>query len=99
MSRASRIVLMLAGVAISAIIGNAASRRARLQSRADYFAGKVVLITGGSRGIGRALAHAFAGRGANLVLAARSEDQLREVASECREICPGLQTLIVPTDV
>ena len=57
----------------------------------------VVVITGASSGIGRATAHAFAARGARLVLAARSEASLHEVAQECRD--RGGQALVVPTDV
>lgn len=44
----------------------------------------VVVITGGSRGIGRATAHAFAKRGTRLVLVARGEAALDEAARECR---------------
>ncbi len=43
-------------------------------------AGKRVLITGASRGIGRALAEAFAGAGSTVALVARSEGPLRELA-------------------
>lgn len=57
----------------------------------------VVVITGASSGIGRAAALALAERGANVVLAARSEQSLREVAEECE--AAGGQALVVPTDV
>jgi NAD(P)-dependent dehydrogenase (short-subunit alcohol dehydrogenase family) len=60
-------------------------------------AGKVVVITGASSGIGRATALAFARRGANLVLAARDSDPLRQVAAECEQV--GAPAIVVPTDV
>ncbi len=44
--------------------------------------GKVVLITGASDGIGAASARVFHGRGAKLVLVARSEEKLKRVAAE-----------------
>ena len=43
-------------------------------------AGKAVLITGASQGLGAATARAMAARGAKVLLLARSEDKLREVA-------------------
>ena len=46
--------------------------------------GRVVVITGGSSGIGRATALACARRGDRLVLAARSPDSLRSAEQECR---------------
>ncbi|EMG37177.1 dehydrogenase of unknown specificity, short-chain alcohol dehydrogenase [Desulfocurvibacter africanus PCS] len=44
---------------------------------------KTVIVTGASRGIGRALALDLAGRGATLVINARSADLLGEIAKEC----------------
>ncbi|KAL8154139.1 hypothetical protein V2J09_011899 [Rumex salicifolius] len=49
-------------------------------------AGKVVLITGASSGIGEFIAYEYARRGACLALAARRERGLREVADRCLEI-------------
>lgn len=56
----------------------------------------VVVITGASSGVGRATALEMARSGARLVLAARNEEALREVATECAD--RGAQALVVPTD-
>jgi NAD(P)-dependent dehydrogenase (short-subunit alcohol dehydrogenase family) len=58
---------------------------------------KVVLLTGGSSGIGRATALRLAGFGARLALAARTRPALEEVAREARGL--GAEALILPTDV
>ncbi len=59
--------------------------------------GKVALITGASSGIGWATAKAFAARGANVVLAARREDELATLAAEIER--DGGQATYVKTDV
>ena len=43
---------------------------------------KLVIVTGGSSGIGLAMAHAFAGAGASVVITGRNEKKLREAAAE-----------------
>ena len=48
--------------------------------------GKTAIITGASGGIGRATAMAFAREGCNLVIMARHEDKLREVAAACEAL-------------
>ena len=45
-------------------------------------AGKTVLITGASQGLGAATAREMAARGAEVLLPARSEEKLRQVAAE-----------------
>ncbi len=59
--------------------------------------GRVILITGASRGLGRALALACAGEGANLVINSRSESSLRPVAEEAEG--SGAEVLAVAADV
>ena len=46
--------------------------------------GKTAIITGGSRGLGREMALAFADQGANIVVASRKVENCEEVASEVR---------------
>ncbi|KAJ0051960.1 hypothetical protein Pint_01216 [Pistacia integerrima] len=52
----------------------------------ENVAGKVVLITGASSGIGEYLAYEYARRGASLALVARREGRLKEVAVKAREL-------------
>jgi NAD(P)-dependent dehydrogenase (short-subunit alcohol dehydrogenase family) len=58
---------------------------------------KVAIVTGGSRGIGKAIALAFAQAGADVVVAARSADAIKETAAQIRK--EGRKSLAVPTDV
>jgi short-subunit dehydrogenase len=71
------------------IAGNGTSNR--------LFLNKVVIITGASSGIGRAMAVYFSSAGARVVLAARSTAKLKTVAGEIKK--NGGESLIVPTDV
>jgi 3-oxoacyl-[acyl-carrier protein] reductase len=60
-------------------------------------AGKVALVTGASRGIGRAIATGLAAEGARLVLAARGQQALDEAAAQFR--ATGAEVLAVSCDV
>lgn len=63
----------------------------------ERFAGQVVVVTGASSGVGRAIARAFGGEGARVALLARTEEALEHAAAEIRE--RGGEALVVPTDV
>jgi short-subunit dehydrogenase len=56
-----------------------------------------VLVTGASRGIGRATALAFAGSGASVALLARESPELRNVARELDDL--GVRNVVAPCDV
>lgn len=60
-------------------------------------AGKTALVTGGGRGLGRAIALAFAREGAQVVVASRNSDDLAETVWLIEEL--GFRALGVPTDV
>jgi NAD(P)-dependent dehydrogenase (short-subunit alcohol dehydrogenase family) len=59
--------------------------------------GKAAIVTGGSKGIGRAIARAFAGAGARVALAARGAEDLEQAAKEID--AAGGRALAIPTDV
>jgi short-subunit dehydrogenase len=61
------------------------------------YTGKVVILTGASQGIGRALALELASQKPRLVLSSRDAAALEAVAGECR--ARGGEALVVPTDV
>lgn len=59
--------------------------------------GKVALITGSNRGIGKGIAEAFASEGAALILMARDESRLQQTADALRE--QGAKVLAIAADV
>lgn len=60
-------------------------------------AGKVAVVTGGSRGLGPLIARALARRGMDVALAARTTAELQQVAESIAK--PGVRTLAVTADV
>ena len=67
---------------------------ARVQSP---LTGQVIVLTGASEGIGKALALELSRRGVCLVLAARNRQRLEEVANQCA--AQGSVAIVVPTDL
>jgi 7-alpha-hydroxysteroid dehydrogenase len=59
--------------------------------------GKVAIVTGAGRGIGAGIARTFADAGADIVLTARTKEQLDEVAADVR--AAGCKALVIPADV
>lgn len=59
--------------------------------------GRRALVTGASRGIGRAIAVAYAAAGADVAISARDESKLAEVAAEIEAL--GRKAVVVPADV
>jgi NADP-dependent 3-hydroxy acid dehydrogenase YdfG len=63
----------------------------------DRLAGRIAIVTGASRGIGRAVAEALAREGAHVVLVARSRDQLANAVSAINGL--GLRATVQVADI
>lgn len=101
--RTKNIVLLSAsgfGLAATAVgIGTALAARALWKSTraSEDFREQVVVITGGSRGLGFAIAQEFAVRGARIVICARDEESLREAEQKLR--AQGAKVLAIRCDI
>ena len=97
MSRRDNTSIALALVAGALTAGLAV--RGRQRSRPFDFAGKAVVITGGSRGLGLVLARQLAAEGARLTLVARDAHELRRAAEDIHGRHPAAEVLTVSADI
>jgi len=68
-----------------------------MDSSGKTLSGKVSIVTGAGRGIGKAIALLLSREGSRVVLGARSESELKAVEEEIRQ--QGGEALVVPTDL
>lgn len=90
------------GLALLAGAGLLAASAMRRSQRRRSMAGKVVLITGGSRGLGLAMAEEFGRNGARLILTARNRYELENAHKRLLSLGIGLQEddiLLLPCDL
>jgi short-subunit dehydrogenase len=94
MNRDTKRLLAAGAVGLGAVLAG----RAALRSFCSYtFRDKIVLITGGSRGLGLVLARELAAEGARLAICARDEGELRRAESDL--VARGARVLALPCDV
>jgi NAD(P)-dependent dehydrogenase (short-subunit alcohol dehydrogenase family) len=77
---------------------NIQRRLSHYQPLADSLAGRMVLVTGANRGIGRAVALACCSSGATVLMLGRDVDGLERVAAEM-SACGGAEPAIIPLDL
>ncbi|MBC8102873.1 MAG: SDR family NAD(P)-dependent oxidoreductase [Cytophagales bacterium] len=77
------------------VIGAVATARALVRSRAALdLAGKRVLVTGGSRGLGLILARKLAAQGARVAICARDPEELARARQDIGKASPGAETVV-----
>jgi len=92
MNTGSKFALAATGIAAGLMV------RQKLQrSHERLIGGSVVLITGGSRGLGLALAHRFAREGCHIAICARDEDELLRARESLEQI--GAAPMTIACDV
>jgi short-subunit dehydrogenase len=82
-----------AALGLSSLAAALAVGRFLMRAPAYSFGGRTVVITGGSRGLGLALARQFAGEGARVWLVARSPDALEDAAADLRRTGTFVETI------
>jgi NAD(P)-dependent dehydrogenase (short-subunit alcohol dehydrogenase family) len=92
MNTRSKLAFAATGIAAGLMV-----QRKLQKSRERLICGSVVLITGGSRGLGLALAHRFAREGCQVAICARDEDELTRAREGLQEI--GASVFTVQCDV
>jgi len=92
---AATVVGLATGVGLF-LAGRSAYRYVRSFRPQDLY-GKTVLITGGSRGLGLALAEEFARQGCNIAICARNENELVRARQQVERL--GVEVVAVPCDV
>lgn len=92
MNTGSKLALAATGIAAGLI-----AREKLLHSRERLIGGSVVLITGGSRGLGLALARRFAHEGCHIAICARDEEELVRAREDLEQI--GAAAMTVQCDV
>jgi len=92
-TRSQRTAIMLGAFALSGV----AIARALRKTRAIDLNGRVALITGGSRGLGLAMARELGSRGARITIAARDQAELERASDDLEG--RGIHVDVVPCDV
>ncbi|MDQ6677044.1 MAG: SDR family oxidoreductase, partial [Acidobacteriota bacterium] len=92
MTAKNKLILSAAGVGASL-----AARELFARSREQSFKGQAVLITGGSKGLGIALARRFAREGCRIAICARNREELHSAKRELERM--GAEVVAVPCDV